>query len=165
MMMKKAILAVRTIGDPCLRQPSVFLESVGPGERVLIKAMYETMYSEEGIGLAAPQVGVNKRIMVIDVGDGPMTLVNPEIVETSGSAVMEEGCLSVPKGCVKVERPENIVVKFLDEHNNQRQVECNGLLARAIQHENDHLLGKLIVDYATEEEKQELRELFPDVEL
>lgn len=162
--MKKAILVVRTIGDPCLRQSSVPLDHVGPGERILIKAMIETMYSEEGVGLAAPQVGVNKQLFVVDVGDGPMALINPKIVESSGSSVVEEGCLSVPNGYVKIERAERIVVKFLDEQNNQKEMECTKLLSRAIQHECDHLEGKLIVDYATDEEKIELKKIFPDIQ-
>lgn len=161
--MKKAILAIRTIGDPCLRQPSAAVQHVGPGERILIQAMIETMYSAKGVGLAAPQVGINKRIVVIDVGDGPLALINPEIVATQGSSSMEEGCLSVPDGVVSVTRPEMIRFKFLDEQGTPQEAECAGLMARAIQHECDHLDGKLIVDYAEGSEREDLRELFPDV--
>lgn len=164
-MMKKAILALRKIGDPCLREESVALTTVGPGERMLINAMIETMYSEEGVGLAAPQVGINKQIIVIDVGNGPMALINPDIIERAGKSVMEEGCLSVPKGCVKIERPETIKVRFLDDQGIRQEITCGGLMSRAIQHEWDHLHGKLIVDYADDKEKQDLKKLFPDVML
>jgi peptide deformylase len=163
--MKKAILAIRIIGDPCLRAVSIDLEEVGPGERILMQAMIETMRQADGVGLAAPQVGVNKRIIVVDVGEGPIVLVNPKIVNMKGISILEEGCLSVPKGCVKVERPEIISVRFLDAMGRQQEMECSGLLSRAIQHECDHLDGKLIVDYADSEEKKNLKQLFPEVQL
>lgn len=161
--MKKAILTIRTIGDECLRQPSLRLQSVGPGERILIQAMIETMYAAEGVGLAAPQVGINKQIFVVDIGNGPLVFINLEIVDAYGSCVKEEGCLSVPEGCVKVERPEKIRVKFWDSQGKECDMECSGLLARVVQHENDHLMGKLIVDYADAKEQEELAVLFPDV--
>lgn len=163
--MKKAILAVRTIGDPCLREVSKRLEQVGPGERILIQAMLETMYEAKGVGLAAPQVGINKQIMVVDVGDGPLALINPEIIEAQGVCEMEEGCLSVPNAAVNITRAETIRVNFLDENGDPQEKECSGLLARVIQHENDHLQGKLIVDYADEKEKEEIKKMFPDIKM
>ncbi|HSV42933.1 MAG TPA: peptide deformylase [Candidatus Bathyarchaeia archaeon] len=162
--MKKAVLKVRTLGDPCLRRPSVALESVGVSERMLIRAMAETMYEEEGVGLAAPQIGVNKQIIVVDDGKGLIAMINPDIVKAEGKAVMEEGCLSVPNGCVKVERAETIRVRFLDDQGTPRELECSGLLSRAVQHEMDHLQGKMIVDYANDDEKKKIKEHFPDVQ-
>jgi len=162
--MKKPVLTIRTIGDPCLRKPSVEVPEVGPGERLLIEAMIATMYEEDGVGLAAPQVGINKRIIVIDVGKGPRALINPSIVETRGSGCMEEGCLSVPNGSVKVRRADWIRVTFLNEYGVSTELEGSGLLARAIQHECDHLDGKLIVDYADTREQASLKALFPDLQ-
>ncbi len=162
--MKKAILKIRTLGDPCLRRPSAALEGVGVSERMLIRAMTETMYEEEGVGLAAPQVGINKQIIVVDDGKGLIAMVNPKIIQAEGKAAMEEGCLSVPNGCVKVERAETIRVRFLDDQGESKELECSGLLARAVQHEMDHLQGKMIVDYADAEEKKKIKEHFPDVQ-
>ena len=161
--MKKAVLTIRTIGEPCLRRVSIPMEEVGAAERLLIDAMIMTMYEQEGVGLAAPQIGVNKRIIVVDVGQGPMVFINPEIVETRGLSCMEEGCLSVPQASIKVKRPETIRVKFLNEQGDPGEMECSDLLSRVIQHECDHLDGKLIVDYADTKEKENLKELFPDV--
>jgi len=162
--MRKPVLTVRTIGDPCLRTPSAEVSDVGPGERLLIEAMIATMYDEDGVGLAAPQVGINKRIIVIDVGKGPRALINPSIVETRGSSCMEEGCLSVPKGSVRIQRPDWIRVVFLNEDGAPATLEGSGLLSRAIQHECDHLDGKLIVDYADARETEALKALFPDLQ-
>ena len=145
--MKKPILAIRTDGDPCLRQISQPLQNVGPSERILIQAMLDTMYHADGVGLAAPQVGINKRIIVLDVGQGSLVMINPDIVQKQGSSVMEEGCLSVPGQCVKIERAELITVRFLDEQGDPQEMECSGLFSRAVQHETDHLNGVLITDY------------------
>lgn len=143
-------LKVRVYGDKCLRQKCSPVREVGPGERMLIAAMLETMHAQKGIGLAAPQVGVNKRIFVADVGDGPVAFVNPKIVKRVGKAVMEEGCLSIPGVNVEVERSEQVFVEYADENGQKMQGVFNGLFARVVQHENDHLDGKLIVDYASE---------------
>ncbi len=156
--MKKPVLEIRTYGDPCLRQRSEPVREIGPSERMLIKMMFHTMYDSDGIGLAAPQVGINKQLIVIDVGDGPLVLANPRIRDAEGQVVMEEGCLSVPGGTVEIERPETITVEYLDEENISQRLTCTGLLARAIQHEHDHLMGKLIVDYASSEIRNKIRE-------
>ena len=104
------------------------------------------MYEAMGVGLAAPQVGVLKRIVVIDVGEGPIILINPEILETSGEQTGEEGCLSVPGKCGQVTRPNYVKVRALDEDMNEFEMEGEGLLARAFCHEIDHLDGKMYVD-------------------
>mgnify|MGYP000875944085 CR=1 FL=1 len=163
--MKKPVLAIRTDGDPCLRLVSQPLEGVGPSERLLIQAMFDTMYYAEGVGLAAPQVGINKQIIVLDAGQGPLAMVNPDIVKESGESVMEEDCLSVPGACVKVCRAETITVKFLDPNGDAQTLVCSGLLSRAVQHECDHLKGKLITDYAGTSKKSAANQSSSDVRL
>ncbi|HBG61477.1 MAG: peptide deformylase [Omnitrophica WOR_2 bacterium RIFOXYB2_FULL_38_16] len=148
-------LKVRLDGDPCLRNISSPVDSVGPGERMLIRSMIATMYDQDGIGLAAPQVGINKRILVADVGDGPIAVINPCIVTTEGSCVLEEGCLSVPETTVIIKRPQKIKIKYTDEENEVIENEFDDLTARVLLHEIDHLDGKLIVDYKDLEENKE----------
>ncbi len=158
--MKATVLKLRTYGDECLRKVSEPVEQVGVAERILIAEMFKTMYAEKGVGLAAPQVGVNKQLIVVDTGDNPIALANPVIIEAKGSAVMEEGCLSVPGGVVEIERPETITVEYLDANNEKKVLECSGLLARAIQHERDHLIGKLIIDYADLQLQEKIKAYF-----
>ena len=110
--------------------------------------MLETMYESNGVGLAAPQVGVLKRIVVIDVGEGPIVLINPQIIESSGEQTGEEGCLSVPGKFGIVTRPDRVKVRAFDENMNEFEMEGEGLLARAFCHELDHLDGKLYVELA-----------------
>ena len=114
--------------------------------KVLIQDMLDTMYEALGVGLAAPQVGVLKRIVVIDVGEGPIVLINPEILETSGEQTGEEGCLSVPGKSGQVTRPDYVKVRALNEDMEEIELEGTGLLARAFCHEIDHLDGKMYVD-------------------
>ena len=104
-------LKVRLYGDPCLRRESDPIEEVGPSERMLINAMIATMHYQKGIGLAAPQIGINRQLFVADVGDGPIAIMNPKIIQVSGLSEMEEGCLSIPEVNIIVERPEKIVVQ------------------------------------------------------
>ena len=150
-------LKIRVYGDPCLRKKSSPVKSVGASERLLIKNMLETMYEHKGIGLAAPQVGINEQIFVADVGDGPVAVINPRITKKRGSEVMEEGCLSIPGVLIKIKRPKKIFVSYLDENNNKIQRHCDGLLARVILHETDHLKGKLIIEYTSLRQKLKLR--------
>ncbi len=159
-----SLLKVRQYGDPCLRQKSVLVEEIGVPERMLIQAMVQTMHEDKGIGLAAPQVGINKRIFVIDIGDGPMVFINPKIINAEGASVLEEGCLSIPEALVKVERPEKIRVQYRDEDNKLFERDFDELQARVIQHENDHLDGKMIVDYATEEELAKWKKKLEEIE-
>lgn len=150
-------LKIRIYGDHCLRKKSELVKEVGVSERVLIKSMIETMYEQKGIGLAAPQVGINRQIFVCDVGEGPVAVINPKILKRNGSGFLEEGCLSIPDVLVKVKRPEVIDVRYVDEDN--RVVECqySDIMARVFLHETDHLFGKLIVDYASFLEKMKLK--------
>lgn len=146
-----SILNVRTIGDPVLRSKAKKVEKVTEKTNQLIDNMFETMYEEDGVGLAAPQVGMLKRIAVIDIGeDNPIVLINPEIIEESGKAIMEEGCLSIPERTGEVIRSKNIKVRSLDREGKQIEFEAEGFEARAIQHEMDHLDGILFIDKLVE---------------
>ena len=157
-------LKIRIYGDPCLRKKSVPIEEVGPAQRVLIASLTETMHQNKGVGLAAPQVGINEQLFVADVGDGPMAFINPRILKRRGSDVLEEGCLSIPGVLVNVKRPKTIVVQYVDEHNRKVKSECSELLARVIQHETDHLNGKLIVDYVPWGQKLKVRRKLKEIE-
>lgn len=143
-----AIRTIREIGDDVLTKPCKEVSKMTLRTKVLINDMLDTMYEAMGVGLAAPQVGVLKRIVVIDVGDGPIVLINPEIIETSGEQTGEEGCLSVPGKAGIVTRPNYVKVKTLTEDMEEVVLEGEGLLARAFCHEIDHLDGKLYVDLA-----------------
>jgi len=142
-----AILDIRVLGDPILREQTVPVEAVTDALRSFINDMFETMYAAEGIGLAAPQVGRRERVAVVDVDDRPLVLVNPEIVARGGSAKAEEGCLSIPEIFGSVERAERVTVRAVDRDGVAFELEAEGLLARCIQHEIDHLDGKLFIDY------------------
>lgn len=141
-----AIRQVREIGDDILTKQCKDVPRMTLRTKILIGDMLETMYEYHGVGLAAPQVGVLKRIVVIDVGEGPIVLINPEIVETSGEQTGEEGCLSVPGKWGIVTRPDHVKVRALDQEMNPIELEGEGLLARAFCHEIDHLFGELYVD-------------------
>lgn len=141
-----AIRNLRFEKDPILRKTSREVKEVTPKIRELIDDMLETMYEANGVGLAAPQVGILKRIVVIDVGEGPLVMINPQIVKTSGSQTGDEGCLSVPGKAGQVTRPNEVTVRFMDEDMEWYELEGTELLARAICHECDHLDGKLYVD-------------------
>ncbi|OCL27937.1 peptide deformylase [Orenia metallireducens] len=143
-----ALLKIREIGDPVLRTKAKEVEEVTDKTRRLLNDMAETMYDAPGVGLAAPQIGISKRIVVIDVGSGLFELINPEIIESSVKTYIDnEGCLSIPGKTAKVERAYKVKVKALDRDGKEIIVEGKGLLARALQHEIDHLDGKLFVDY------------------
>lgn len=141
-----AIRNIRTVGDDVLRKECKEVKVMNERTKNLIDDMLETMYEADGVGLAAPQVGVLKRIVVIDIGDGPIILINPKIVETSGSQTGTEGCLSLPGKAGTVTRPNYAKVIALDEDMNEIEVEGTELLARALCHECDHLDGKLYID-------------------
>ena len=142
-----SLLDIHVLGSPVLRKETVPVTQFDESLRTLIQNMFETMYAAEGIGLAAPQVGRLERVAVIDVGDNPIVIVNPEIVKTEGSAKGEEGCLSIPEIYGDVERPSRVVVDALDRDGNPISIEASELLARCLQHEIDHLHGKLFIDY------------------
>ncbi len=137
---------IRELGDEVLIKPCKEVTKMTLRTKVLINDMLDTMYEAMGVGLAAPQVGVLKRIVVIDVGEGPVVLINPEIIETDGEQTGEEGCLSVPGKSGQVTRPDYVKVKALNEDMEEITLEGEGLLARAFCHEIDHLEGKMYVD-------------------
>lgn len=141
-----ALRQIRTVGDPCLTKVCKEVEEVNERTLTLIDDMLDTMYEAEGVGLAAPQVGVLKRIVVIDVGEGPIVMINPEILETSGSQTGSEGCLSVPGKTGTVTRPDYVKAKAYDEEMNEYVIEGEELLARAICHELAHLDGHLYTE-------------------
>lgn len=141
-----AIREVRKIGDEILGKQCKEVKKMTIRTKILIGDMLDTMYEKMGVGLAAPQVGILKRIVVIDVGEGPIVLINPEIIETSGEQTGEEGCLSVPGKAGLVTRPNYVKVKALNEDMEEIVLEGEELLARAFCHEIDHLDGKMYVD-------------------
>ena len=141
-----AIRKIREIGDDVLEKVCKEVTDMTDRTKVLIEDMLDTMYDAMGVGLAAPQVGILKRIVVIDIGEGPIILVNPEIFETAGEQTGEEGCLSLPGKSGTVTRPYYVKVKALNEEMEEVVYEGEGLLARAFCHEIDHLDGHLYVE-------------------
>lgn len=147
-----AIREIREVGDDILTKPCKAVPKMTLRTRILIHDMLDTMYEKTGVGLAAPQVGILKQIVVIDIGegDGPLVLINPEVVETSGEQTGEEACLSVPGKYGIVTRPYYVKVRACNEDMEEIEIEGEDLLARALCHEIDHLSGKLYV-YQTED--------------
>ena len=141
-----ALRNIRKIGDAVLREQCREEEKIDNRLLTLIEDMIDTMYDADGVGLAAPQVGILKRLFVIDIGDGPLVFINPEILETSGSQTGEEGCLSVPGRYEEVTRANYVKARALNEKGEEFEIEGEELLARAILHEYDHLDGTLFVD-------------------
>jgi len=149
-----AIRQLRYENDPILRKKSREVDVIDDRIKTLAQDMLDTMYKEEGVGLAAPQVGILKRVIVVDVGEGPLILINPKIVHEEGENIALEGCLSIPGKSGKVCRPEKVKVKYLDIEGNSSEVEGTGLLARALCHEIDHLDGILYIDKVIESEEE-----------
>ena len=141
-----ALRNLRYEGDPVLNKTAKEVKEMTPRTKELIGDMLDTMYHENGVGLAAPKVGILKRICVIDVGEGPYVFINPEIIETSGSQTGDEGCLSVPGKSGVVTRPNYVKARALDENMKPFEVEGTELFARAMCHEFDHLDGHLYVE-------------------
>ena len=149
-----AKLPILTLPDKTLRKTSLPIERVDEGVRTLAEDMLETMYAAPGVGLAAVQVGVLRRLIVLDTAKGedeppqPLVMINPQIVAL-GSQLRrhEEGCLSIPDVRIEIERPSSVAVEFLDREGKRQELATEGLLATAIQHEIDHLNGKLIIDF------------------
>lgn len=141
-----ALRTIRVEGDPVLTKISRPVDKITPRIHDLIADMLDTMYEAMGVGLAAPQVGILKRVVVIDVGDGPIILINPEIIEKSGEQTGDEGCLSVPGMSGQVTRPNYVKVKALNEDMEEVVYEGEGLLARAFCHELDHLDGHMYTE-------------------
>ena len=141
-----AIREVRIMGDDILEKQCKPVTKMTMRTKILIEDMLDTMYEKYGVGLAAPQVGVLKQIVVIDVGEGPIVLINPEIIKTEGSQTGDEGCLSVPGKAGTVTRPNEVTVRFMGEDGEWYELEGTELLARAICHEVDHLHGRLYTE-------------------
>lgn len=146
-----AIRNIRKDDDPILRKKSKHVDKVDNKIKQLLDDMAETMYDADGVGFAAPQVGILKRIIVIDVGEGIIELINPELIDESGSQIDPEGCLSIPGVSGEVERPKNVKVKGLDRNGRELIIEGEDLLARALCHEIDHLNGILFTDKVIKE--------------
>lgn len=146
-----AIRQIRYSEDPILRKISREVTEINERIKILLDDMVDTMYKDEGVGLAAPQVGVLRRAVVIDIGEGVIKLINPEIIEKEGENIDVEGCLSVPGRAGIVKRPERVRVKYLNEFGEEKIIEGRGLLAKALCHEIDHLNGILFIDKMIEE--------------
>ena len=142
-----ALREIIILPDKQLRLVSKPIEKVTPEIRKLADDMFETMYDAPGIGLAAPQVGRIERLAVVDVDDNPLVIINPEVVHAEGKDKAEEGCLSIPDVYGDVERPERVRVRATNLEGQEFEVEADGLFARCLQHEIDHLHGKLFIDY------------------
>ena len=141
-----ALRNIRAMGDECLNKVCKEVKEINDRTRTLIEDMIDTMYEANGVGLAAPQVGILKRIVVIDIGEGPIVMINPTILETSGEQTGEEGCLSVPNKAGIVTRPNYVKARAFNENMEEYEIEGTELLARAICHELDHLDGHLYVE-------------------
>ena len=155
-----ANLKILEFPDPRLRTKAAPVEAIDDALREFIEQLFEVMYAAPGIGLAATQVDVHKRLFVCDVSSdktAPLVLINPEILERDGTIVSDEGCLSVPGYYEEVERAEHIKIRFLDRDGERVEMEVEGLLAVCMQHETDHLDGKLFVDYLSEAKRQRIR--------
>ena len=141
-----ALRTIRLEGDPVLNKVCKEVKEITPKIQTLIDDMLETMYEANGVGLAAPQVRILRRIVVIDVGEGPIVMINPTIIETAGEQTGDEGCLSVPGKAGEVTRPNYVKARFFDENMDEYEIEGEELLARAICHELEHLDGHLYVE-------------------
>lgn len=153
---------LRFIGDPVLRRETELVNTFGEETKKVVDNMVKTMHREDGIGLAAPQVGISKKILVVDIspfeeGAGPRAFINPEIVESWGEAVVEEGCLSIPDVREDVSRPEGIKIVFVDENGSKHEESHDGWMARVLQHEIDHLNGVLFIDLISPIKRQLLK--------
>ncbi len=142
-----AIREIRLAGDPILNKVCKEVKEISPMIATLIEDMLDTMYEANGVGLAAPQVGILRRIAVIDIGDGPIVLVNPKIIEESGEQTSDEACLSLPGKAGQVTRPNHVLVRAFDENMEEYEMEGDELLARAFCHEIEHLDGHMYMEH------------------
>jgi peptide deformylase len=150
-------LKIKIFPNPALNKKAARVSCVGREEKKALADMATAMYLNRGVGLAAVQVGIDKQLVVLDVGSGLIKMANPEVIKCEGSEAMEEGCLSVPGVGIKIKRARKVTVRFLDESGQTVQVQADGLFARAIQHEIDHLRGVLIIDHVNPLKKIFLR--------
>lgn len=147
--MNETGLKIKLFGDSALRVKAKKLLRVTEKHRQILSEMARLMYDSSGIGLAAPQVGLDECFVVVDVGSGLYKLINPKIIKKQGRQVLEEGCLSFPNICIKINRAKRVLIEAQDEFAKPIKIEAEGLLACVFQHEIDHLKGKLIIDYAS----------------
>lgn len=156
------MLDITLMGDEVLREKCTPVKKFDDGLRILVDAMFETLSEADGVGLAGPQVGVPKRLFIIQIRDEvKRVFVNPQIVQTSmEESVMEEGCLSIPGVWHDVQRPSSVTIQAQDVEGKPFTVQADGLYARAIQHENDHLNGELFIDHLDAKEKEKMEALF-----
>ncbi|HHW56480.1 MAG TPA: peptide deformylase [Clostridia bacterium] len=158
-----AIRYIRKIGDEVLRKKAKPVTEINSHIITILEDMAQTMYLNEGVGLAANQIGVLRRLIVIDVGEGLLEFINPEIVYGEGEQIGPEGCLSIPGVFGEVKRPQKVKVKYLDREGKEREIEGEDLLARALCHEIDHLNGVLFIDkvirFLDKEEMKEVKEV------
>ncbi len=152
-----AVLKVRLYGDPVLKKKCQEVEEVNKEIRELLNNMAKTMYHNEGVGLAAPQVGVLKRAIVVDIGEGLTALANPKILWRQGKATAPEGCLSLPGIFLDIKRSQEVVVEGIDKDGETQQIGAADLFARALQHEIDHLNGVLIIDHISRKKLKSIR--------
>ena len=145
---------IRVLGDPVLRQEAVSIEDIDGRIVRMAEDMVPAMYEAEGIGLAAPQVGIQKRLFVYDIGEGPQTLVNPQIIDSDGEWAFEEGCLSIPGLSFEIVRPKQVHLVGRDLEGKEISVEADELLARLFQHELDHLDGVLLLDHLDRDQRK-----------
>ena len=154
-----SVKEIVTVPDEILRKYSTEVEKVGKNEKNLIKNLFDTMYAAKGIGLAAIQIGVPKRIVVIDVSNKdqekkPICLINPIILKKSSeTSVYEEGCLSIPNTFIEIERPKKVWIEYIDQNGKKNKIICDGLLSTCAQHEIQHCDGKLIIDFLSKLKK------------
>ncbi|MCX5710413.1 MAG: peptide deformylase [Candidatus Omnitrophica bacterium] len=155
--MSETALKIRLFPDPCLRKKCSPVAKVTAKHRDILSKMAQAMYDGMGIGLAAPQVGINEQMIVVDIGSGLYKLINPKVVKKQGTQKLSEGCLSIPEVCVKVRRARKVKVCALGEDGKALDIEAEDLLACVLQHEIDHLKGNLIIDYASLLEKLKIK--------
>ena len=154
-----SIKDIITVPDEILKKVSEPIEKIGTNEKKLIKDLFDTMYASNGIGLAAVQIGVLKRILVIDVSakdepKKPLSLINPVIKKLSDdTSVYEEGCLSIPETFIEIERPKICEIEYIDSNGFKKELKCDGLMSTCVQHEINHLDGKLIIDHLSKLKK------------
>ena len=150
-------LEIKIFGEPVLRKKANPVVKVTDQHRQILSQMAKAMYGDSGIGLAAPQVGLSDQLIVADIGEGLYKLVNPKVIKKQGSQAIQEGCLSVPGICIKVKRARQVWVEALDENSCPVKLAAKDLFACVLQHEIDHLKGKLIIDYASLLEKMRIK--------
>ena len=155
--MSETVLRIRFLGDSVLRKKSNMVKQITDAHRDILSKMARLMYEQSGVGLAAPQVGINQSMIVVDIGTGLYELINPKIIKREKHQTLEEGCLSVPGVCIKVRRAKKVIIQAFDQNAVPVTIEAEDLLACVFQHEIDHLSGKLIVDYASLFDKIKIR--------